>query len=201
MPAAEPCRLYLVTPAVLEPSSFAGTLAAALDAADVACVRLGLDGADDDICRASEPLVPVCHARDVAFLLTGHAHLVARTGADGIHAEGSVEGLRAALPAGAILGAGCGLSRHDALVAGDLEADYVSFGPMGPEAMEIVSWWNQMVVLPSVVEGIADLAQAAQAVEAGADFLALGEAVWDCGGGPAKAVAAFDAVIAKGRGR
>ena len=201
MPAVEPCRLYLITPAAFDPNAFTVDLAAALDAGDVACLRLALDGGDDDIRRACEHLVPVCRDRDVAFLLSGKSHLVDDTGADGIHAQGSVEGLRAALPAGAILGAGCGLSRHDAMVAGELEADYVSFGPMGRELAEIVVWWNQMVVLPCVAEGIADVAQAAQAVEAGADFLALGATIWGHGDGPAKAVAAFDAVIAKGRGR
>jgi thiamine-phosphate pyrophosphorylase len=201
MPAVEPCRLYLITPAAFDPNSFADDLAAVLDAGDVACVRLALDGGDDDFRRACESLVPVCRDRDVAFLLSGTSHLVDDTGADGIHAQGFIEGLRAALPAGAILGAGCGLSRHDALVAGEMEADYVSFGPMGCELAEIVAWWNQMVVLPCVAEGIADVAQAAQAVEAGADFLAPGATIWDHGDGPAKAVAAFDAVIAKNRGR
>jgi thiamine-phosphate pyrophosphorylase len=104
-------------------------------------VRLALDTDDDGIRRASHQLVPVCQARDVAFLLTGRTHLVAETGADGCHIDGSIDGVRAALPEGAILGAGCGLSRHDALIAGEWEADYVSFGPMGEAALEIVAWW------------------------------------------------------------
>jgi thiamine-phosphate pyrophosphorylase len=201
MPPAEPSRLYLVTPGTFDPAAFAEVLAAALNAGDVACVRLELETDDDGIRRACESLVPVCQAHDAAFLLAGRTHLVAETGADGVHIDGAIDGVRAALPENAILGAGCGLSRHDALVAGEWEADYVSFGPMGPDALAIVAWWNSVVVLPSVVEGIADAGAAAQAVESGADFLALHPAVWTGAQGPARAVAAFDAVIAKDRGR
>jgi thiamine-phosphate pyrophosphorylase len=201
MPPSEPARLYLVTPAAFEPAAFAEALAAALGAGDVACLRLDLAADDDGIRRACDRLVPVCQAHDAAFLLSGRTHLVAASGADGVHCVGAIDGVRAALPENAILGAGCGLSRHDALVAGENDADYVSFGPMGSEALEIVAWWNGVVVLPSVVEGIADADAAARAVEAGADFLALDAAVWDDARGPAKAVAAVDAVIAKDRGR
>lgn len=201
MPSAEPCRLYLVTPKVFEPQPFVEPLCAALDAGDVACLRLELEADDDGVRRAAEHLIPPCQSRDVALLLAGRAHLVGETGADGVHKEGAVDGLRDALPAGAILGAGCGHSRHDALVAGELGADYVSFGPMEPEAAAIVAWWNEMVVLPCVAEGISDTATALDAAEAGADFLALGQAVWDHPEGPASAVRAFDAVVAKNRGR
>ena len=201
MPPVEPCRLYLVTPKAFEPAAFADQLAAALDAGDIACVRLDLDADDAGIRHASEHLVPVCQAQDAAFLLAGRPHLVADTGADGTHVDGPIDGLRESLPGDSILGAGCGLSRHDALVAGDLEADYISFGPAGPEAESIVGWWNQMVVVPSVMEGVEDIEAAARAIEAGADFLALGGTVWDHEGGPARAIGAFDAVVAKTRGR
>ncbi|MEM7122849.1 MAG: thiamine phosphate synthase [Pseudomonadota bacterium] len=199
MPAAEPCRLYLITPATIEPAGFAASLDSVLDAGDIACLRLECDGDDDTIKRTADALVPVCRAHDVALLLTDRPHLVAPTGADGVHMTQALDGVRDELPADTILGAGCGLSRHDALVAGDLESDYVSFGPAGSDARDIIRWWNQMVVLPSVAEGVATLQDAAAMAEAGADFLALSEAVWDHPDGPAAAVTAFDTAIAKYR--
>ncbi len=199
MPAAEPCRLYLVTPTAFEPTDFAASLGGVFDAGDVACLRLEVDGDDDTVKRAAAALVPVCRSHDVALLLTDSPHRVAATGADGVHMTQPLDGIRDALPADTILGAGCGLSRHHALVAGDLEADYVSFGPAGPAAAEIIGWWNQMVVLPSVAEGVASLEDAQAMAEAGADFLALSGAVWDHADGPATAIAAFDAAIAKYR--
>ncbi len=199
MPAAEPCRLYLISPAALEPASFAETLDGVLGAGDVACFRLDIDGDGDAIVQAAAALVPVCQAHDTALLLTDASGLVAPTGADGVHMTGSLDDIREQLPDGAILGAGCGLSRHDALVAGDLEADYVSFGPAGPEAAEIIGWWNQMVVLPSVAEGIGSLDDAAIMAGSGADFLGLRAVVWDHPEDPEAAVAAFDTAIAKYR--
>src|SRR6195952_2864502 len=64
------CRVYLITPPVLDPVPFAGLLAAALDAGDVAAVQLRLKDVDDDTWRrAVDALRPVCQSRDGAFLL------------------------------------------------------------------------------------------------------------------------------------
>ncbi len=68
--AAEGCRLYLITPARIEAAAFAETLAAALDAGDVACVQLRLpETASAARIAAAEVLRPVCHARGVALVI------------------------------------------------------------------------------------------------------------------------------------
>ena len=70
--APEParCRLYLVTPAALDPLVFKDELARALDGGDVACVQLRLkDVSDAAMRRACDILRPVATAREVAFLL------------------------------------------------------------------------------------------------------------------------------------
>src|SRR5258708_4593275 len=80
------CRLYLATPAALEPASFAGQLAAALDGGDVACVQLRLKDVDDDTIRsACAALLPIAVGRDVAFLLNDRPDLAAEMGCDGVH--------------------------------------------------------------------------------------------------------------------
>jgi thiamine-phosphate pyrophosphorylase len=136
-------------------------------------------------------------ARDVAFLLNGHVHLVAPTGADGSHVDGPIRGLRKKLPGDAILGAGCGLSRHDAMVAGEAGADYVAFGPWGPDAAEHLAWWQETMELPCVALGLPDPLSAQAAARSGADFVVLGDAVWDCERGAASAVSSLTAAIAK----
>ena len=79
------CRLYLITPPRL-PAGFADQLAAALDAGDVACLQLRLkDATPDEVKRAVEALMPVAHARDVAFLLNDDAALAVQLGCDGAH--------------------------------------------------------------------------------------------------------------------
>ena len=80
------CRLYLITPPRLDPAAFRESLAAALDAGDVACLQLRLkDASPDAVARATEALMPVCHARDVAFILNDDAILAHRLGCDGAH--------------------------------------------------------------------------------------------------------------------
>ena len=81
-----PCRLYLITPAKLDLATFADTLARALDSGDVACLQLRLkDCPDDEVRRATEMLMPLAQARDVAFLINDRADLARELGADGVH--------------------------------------------------------------------------------------------------------------------
>src|ERR1700709_901239 len=80
------CRVYLITPQTFDPVPFAGLLAAALDAGDVAAVQLRLKDVDDDVWRRTiDVLRPVCQSRAVAFLLNDRADLVVSTGCDGTH--------------------------------------------------------------------------------------------------------------------
>ncbi|HUA77528.1 MAG TPA: thiamine phosphate synthase, partial [Acetobacteraceae bacterium] len=92
-----PCRLYLVTPASLDPDSFRDELAAALDAGDVAAVQLRLKDVDDAaLRRAIAVLAPVAQARGVAFLLNDRPDLAAATGCDGAHVGQTDMGAREA---------------------------------------------------------------------------------------------------------
>ena len=207
MPQAS-CRLYLITPQRLDPIAFRDSLAAALDAGDVACVQLRLkDATEDDIARATDVLMPVATARDVAFILNDNAPLAAKLGCDGAHL-GQGDGNHAAarrLLEGRILGITCHASRHFAMEAGELGADYVAFGAFFPTESketihratpEILAWWHEMFEIQSVaIGGITD-ANCAPLVQAGADFLAVIGAVWNHPDGSASGVRAMNAAIA-----
>src|SRR3546814_9404800 len=80
-------RLYLITPPVIEPAAFAEDLKAALGAGDVACLQVRLkDGertaSDNAFRRATEALLPVCHAHDVALLINDRPDLAIKFGAE-----------------------------------------------------------------------------------------------------------------------
>ncbi len=195
------CRLYLVTPPALDPARFADTLAAALDAGDVACVQLRLkDVADDDIKRAVEQLLPVTARRDVAFVLNDRPDLAAATGCDGVHVgqeDASYERARATVGGKAIVGVTCHASPHLAMEAGELGADYVAFGAFFPTtskdaktqaSLDILRWWSTIMTVPCVAIGGITAANCAPLVEAGA--------VWSHPGGPAAGVRALNAAIA-----
>lgn len=211
--APEGCRLYLVTPPVLEPRSFADTLARALDAGDVAALQLRLKDLDDDaLRRAIDVLRPVAQSRDVAFLLNDRADLAAQTGCDGAHLgqeDGDHAAARRLLGENGMLGISCHGSRHLAMQAGEIGADYVAFGAFFPTSTkqtehtaeaEILSWWSEMFELPSVAIGGITPANCAPLVQAGADFLAVVSAVWNHPEGAAAGVRAMNAAIAAAQG-
>jgi thiamine-phosphate pyrophosphorylase len=192
------CRLYLVTPPTLPPD-FPTLLAAALDAGDVAAVRLDLPGSEADTLRqAAEALRPIVQSRGVAFILADNAKLAAATACDGVHlAQSETPPDQARRLIGDLqLGVFCAASRDLAMEAGDAGADYISFGPFlagaenGPDP-ELITWWSELMELPVVAEGAITAENCAQLVQAGADFLAVGDAVWNNADSPAAAVRAL----------
>lgn len=179
--------------------AFAPTLAAALNAADIAAVRLRLGDSDDrSHVNCVKSLAPVAQDKGVALLLDGRTDLVARGGADGAHLSG-IESFLAALdtlkPARI---AGCGglASRHDAMVAAERGADYVMFGdvaggrrPSFEATIERVAWWAEVFEVPCVALA-ATLDEVGQLAAAGADFIAVGDFIWDDPRGAAAALSA-----------
>ncbi len=182
-------QIYLVTPPEFELSEFPDRLAACLDAVPVGCVRLGLATRDEDrIARAADALREITHARDVALVIDTHLKLVERLGLDGVHltdGSRSVRATRKELGDDAIVGTFCGTSRHDGMTAGELGADYVSFGPVGATPLgngqqvefELFEWWSQMIEVPIVAEGALDDALIRK-LAPHTDFFGIGDEIW-----------------------
>jgi thiamine-phosphate pyrophosphorylase len=182
-------QIYLISPPSFELGRFPDQLAKALDSVEVACVRLDMASRDEDtLSRAGDALREVCHARDVAIVITDHQILAERLGLDGVHlsdASRSVRSARKALGADAIVGSFCGASRHDGMSAGEAGADYVSFGPIGASGLgdgaqaelELFQWWSEMIEVPVVAEG--GLTQELIATYAPVtDFFGIGDEIW-----------------------
>ena len=202
------CRLYPITPSAIDPASFGETLSAALDAGDVACLQLRLKDADDDaVRRATEVLMPIAHARDVAFLINDRPDLAAEMGADGCHVGQEDAGYaeaRRLVGNDAIVGVTCHNSRHLAMEAGEAGADYVAFGAFFATGTkqaktvattEILEWWSELFELPCVAIGGITVENCAPLVAAGADFLAVVGGIWNHPAGAAAAIKAFNAEI------
>jgi thiamine-phosphate pyrophosphorylase len=202
------CRLYLITPPRIEPRAFAETLKGALSGGDVASLQLRLkDVPDDDIVRAGDLLLPIAQRANVAFIVNDRPDLAFRIGADGVHVgqeDASYADARGYLGRDRIIGVTCHGSRHLAVEAADAGADYVAFGAFYPTATkepkaraepDILEWWSEMMVVPSVAIGGITVENAPPLIEAGADFLAVASGVWDYPEGPAAAVRAFNGLF------
>ena len=194
-------QIYLITPSEFDLSSYPAQLAACLDSTEVACVRLALGTTDESrISKAADALREITHARDVALVIDSHIMLVPRLGLDGVHLQDgarSVKKVRKDLGDDAIIGSYCGNSRHDGMNAGELGADYVSFGPVGPTPLgdgrqaelELFEWWSMMIEVPVVAEGALD-ADLIRTLAPHTDFFGIGDEIWG-DETPAKALSAL----------
>lgn len=199
-------RLYLVSPMIDDADAFAPRLAAACRAGDVAAVLLRLQPADArTLVNRIKALAPAAQETGAAVLIEAPgesdlASVAARGGADGVHTTGDLAVLRAMrerLKGERILGTGGLRSKHDAMTAGEAGVDYVMFGEPRPDGSSAplksladrAAWWAEIFETPCVacapsVEAVARLAGT------GAEFVALGDAVWTHPDGPAAAVKA-----------
>ena len=189
MSDTEQPQIYLITPPEIELSHFPTDLARVLDATDIACIRLSLATRDEDlILRAADAVREVAHRFDVALVIDTHVVLAQRLGLDGVHLTDGARSVRMArkeLGADAIVGAYCGQLRHDGMTAGEVGADYVSFGPVGETALgdgsraeaELFQWWSEMIEIPVVAEGGLD-AKIVRTLTPITDFFGIGEEIW-----------------------
>jgi thiamine-phosphate pyrophosphorylase len=201
------CQLYLISPLDVG-GGFPERLKRALGAGPVAAFQLRVKGVDQhEAARLGEPLQRICADHDVAFIVNDDMGLAKRLGADGVHlgqGDGDPREARALLGPSAQIGVTCHDSRHLAMEAGEAGADYVAFGAFYPTSTKethhrpdpvILSWWSTVFEIPCVAIGGITLANAAPLVTAGADFLAVSNAVW--GGDEAAAVKAFGELLAR----
>ena len=207
------CALYLITPPQIELEAFLPQLDAALAAApgagvEIACLQLRLkDVPDTEVLAAAKAIKPVLAAHGAALIINDSVDVCAAVGADGVHLgamDMRVKDARKRLGGGPIIGATAKNSRHVAMEAGEQGADYVAFGAFHPSETkadtvpadtELLTWWQGVMELPCVAIGGITPERAGALSIAGADFLAVSSAVWSHAGGPAAAVAAFNAAL------
>ena len=207
----EPCALYLISPQEVG-GVFPDRLRAALSGGPVAAFQLRVkgmldkSGGEHELARLAEPLQRICADHGTAFIVNDSIALAKRLGADGVHlgqSDGDVREARAVLGPSVQIGRTCHDSRHLAMQAGEDGVDYVAFGAFYETTTKpshyrpppaLLSWWSALFEVPCVAIGGITPGNTAPLVAAGADFIAVCQAVFgaeDCG----KAVAAFRDVL------
>ena len=187
----EAAKLYLISPRDVG-GSFPDRLRAALEPGLTAAFQLRVKQIDEhELERLAEPLQRICADALVAFIVNDSMKLAKRLGADGVHlgqSDGDIREARALLGPSAQIGKTCHDSRHLAMEAGEAGADYVAFGAFYPTTTKpshyrpdpsILTWWSTLFEIPCVAIGGISPDNARPLVEAGADFVAVCQAVWD----------------------
>jgi thiamine-phosphate pyrophosphorylase len=215
-------QLYLMTPAGAAAATLDPLLMAALGAGKVACVLLDKAACDGDP-AALAATVQLIQKHDAAALLPAQDAAM-RAGADGVHLNHPGEDAEAEIAAAikqakaiGIVGTGALQTRHQAMDMGERDVDYVMFGepdsdgdndgtndgdlddglPSIEAVLARVAWWAEIFTVPCVVYA-RTLDDIPALVAAGADFIALREAVWsDPRGVPAAMTQALEAIRRK----
>ncbi len=202
----QPARLYLISPQDVG-GAFPDRLKAALAPGLAAAFQLRVkDVGEHELARLAEPLQRICADAEVAFIVNDSMALAKRLGADGVHlgqSDGDVREARALLGPQAQIGKTCHDNRHFAMEAGEAGADYVAFGAFYPTTTKpshyrpppaILSWWSALFEIPCVAIGGITPDNAKPLVAAGADFIAVCQAVWGKDD-PGAAVGGFEQVL------
>ena len=202
----EPCRLYLISPQDVG-GNFPDRLRSVVGFDCVTAFQLRVkDVSEDELSRLAEPLQRICADAGVSFIVNDSMGLAKRLGADGVHLgqqDGDVREARALLGAQAQIGVTCHDSRHLAMEAGEAGADYVAFGAFYPTTTKpshyrpdpsILSWWASLFEIPCVAIGGITPDNAKPLIDAGADFIAVCQAVWSASE-PAKTVSEFNNLL------
>jgi len=202
----EPAKLYLISPQDVG-GAFPERLKAAVEPGIAAAFQLRVKDTDEHaLARLAEPLQRICADAEVAFIVNDSMQLAKRLGADGVHlgqSDGDIREARALLGPSAQIGKTCHDSRHFAMEAGEAGADYVAFGAFYPTTTKpshyrpdpsILTWWAAIFEIPCAAIGGITPNNAKPLVDAGADFLAVCQAVWGKDD-PAQAVRAFEQVL------
>ena len=186
----EAAKLYLISPQDVG-GGFPERLQAALAGGPVAAFQLRVkDVSEHELARLAEPLQQLCADHGCAFIVNDSMALAKRLGADGVHlgqSDGDPREARALLGPAAQIGRTCHDSRHLAMEAGEAGCDYVAFGAFYPTTTkpshyrpepEILSWWSALFEIPSVAIGGITPGNSRPLIDAGADFIAVCQAVW-----------------------
>ncbi len=204
-----PCQLYLISPLDVG-GDFPDQLAAALDAGPVAAFQFRVKDIDQHAAAAlAEPLLAICRAREVAFIVNDDIGLAKRLGAEGVHlgqGDGDPREARQLLGPDAQIGVTCHASRHLAMEAAEAGADYVAFGAFFPTTTKaadhvadpaLLGWWSTVSETPCVAIGGITVDNCMPLIDTRCDFLAVSAGVWAYPDGPAAAVVAFNEAMAR----
>lgn len=180
-------QLYLITPANADLDSFPKLLMTVLVVAEFAAL-LVTRGTQDQATYAklAAKLVNIGQGAGCAVLVEDDVALVKKIGADGVHITTGAEDLADAVTAlkpTMIVGAGNIHSRHDAMTAGEMDIDYVSFTDP-----DLAQWWAETFEVPGVLN--LPKAQPGASDPQGSEFLALSQSLWDAPS-PAEALRAI----------
>lgn len=178
-------QIYLVAPPDADARALTEALARPLQTPGVAALLLPRGTRSDNAYKDFvKTVAPIAQSAGAAVLIEGDPGLVRTLEVDGLHVTAGVAAIREAVSSlrpGYIVGAGDVHSRHDAMAKGELDIDYILFGPLSGHIdasdRELAHWWAETMEIPSV---LSDPDATAESFDAeGCEFIGLNVAAWE----------------------
>lgn len=172
-------KILMIAPADASAAAITEALTAARETTAIEALLLPRGERDERRYRELvKAVLPPAQQQEIAVLIEGEPGLVRTLGADGLHVGSGSDDIReavAALHPQFMVGAGNVATRHAAMTAGELGADYILFGPLsGPiseHQRDLARWWAETMEVPCVLsDPEADLDNIEAA---GCDFVGL----------------------------
>jgi thiamine-phosphate pyrophosphorylase len=185
--------LYAVTPGTRETARLVAQVEACLEGGAALVQYRAKDLPADLKLEQARRIARACRDRGVPLVVNDSFELARAVGAQGVHLgrdDGDLREARLALPAGAILGVSCYDAPDRAREAAAAGADYVAIGSVfasgtKPGAvhapLDLIGRARAASGLPVCAIGGITLANAPQAIAAGADLVAVVSALFDSG--------------------
>ncbi|MEL6505635.1 MAG: thiamine phosphate synthase [Pseudomonadota bacterium] len=207
------CRLVLIMDGATSCSNDAMLVERMAQAGDIASIIFTGDGLEEPVWQSAlEPLVATAQARGIACIIDSNSRIAGRVKADGLQFGQDPQQIEEAVEKYTpqmMVGAANVKTRHNALVLGELQPDYVMFGKPGgdtraephPKNLDLGQWWAAMVEIPGIVLGGNHVDSVVDVARTGTDFVALGAAIFVPQGGgkesddPAALVARVNALL------
>lgn len=167
-----------------------GELREILASSDVASVIFSPNQLEEEAFQdLVEPRVAATQDCGVAAVIADQSRIAGRVGADGLQLGQDPAALETAIGKFSprlMVGAANVKTRHNALTIGELHPDYLMFGKPGgdirpdphPKNLDLGQWWSQMVEIPCIVMGGNDPQSVVAVAQTGAEFVALGHAIF-----------------------
>ena len=192
-------RLFLITPPNIEIESFVELLDDTLSDSDVAILLLASDSIDRDSMNSNyKQIQQIAHRHNISALIQNNLEFANENDVDGIQID-ELDVLKETLVKSKsfeIVGAAENKFKHDAMIKGEAEIDYMFFGNITtpesefspPKVVELSEWWAENFKIPGVALAGQNMESIREIATTGIEFIAVRNAIWNFPNGTKSAI-------------
>ena len=201
-------RLFLITPPIIEIDSFATLLDDTLRSRDVSILLFASNSINSNNMLSNyKQIQQIAHQHNISVIVHNNLNFAKESFADGVQVDelDLLVQLQAKKEPKSfeIIGATGIESKHDAMVKGETQIDYIFFGNVSapksedsqPSVLQLSEWWAENFAIPGVALAGQNLESIKAVAATGIDFVAVCNAIWDFPEGPKSAISTATKIL------